>query len=78
MTATARKVLADCKTAPDLLEAESDTARFRVLWVSGVALLRSVGYGSGNLVCVGGLCVHTGLLGLPIQPALTARADGQL
>jgi hypothetical protein len=43
MTATARKVLADCKTAHDLLEAESDTARFRVLWVSGVALLRSVG-----------------------------------
>lgn len=44
MTATARKVLADCKTAHNLLEAESDTARFRVLWVSGVALLRSVGH----------------------------------
>src|SRR4051794_28573542 len=44
MTATARKVLADCETAHDLLEAESDTARFRVLWVSGVALLRSVGH----------------------------------
>ncbi len=43
MTATARKVLADCKKAHDLLEAESDTARFRVLWVAGVALLRSVG-----------------------------------
>ena len=44
MTATARKVLADCKKAHDLLEAESDTARFRLLWVSGVALLRSVGH----------------------------------
>lgn len=44
MTATARRVLADCKTAHDLLEMESDVARFRVLWVSGVALLRSVGH----------------------------------
>jgi hypothetical protein len=44
VTATARKVLADCKTAHELLEAESDTARFRVLWVSGIALLRSVGH----------------------------------
>lgn len=44
MTATARKVLADCKKAHDLLEVESDTARFRLLWVSGVALARSVGH----------------------------------
>ncbi len=44
MTATARKVLADCMTAHDLLDIESDAARFRVLWVSGVALLRSVGH----------------------------------
>lgn len=43
MTATARKVLADCRTAYDLLEVESDATRFRVLWVAGVALLRSVG-----------------------------------
>jgi hypothetical protein len=44
MTATARKVLADSRTVHDLLETESDAARFRVLWVSGVALLRSVGH----------------------------------
>lgn len=44
MATIARKVLADCKTAHGLLEAESDAARFRVVWVSGVALLRSVGH----------------------------------
>lgn len=44
MTSTARKVLADCKTAYDLLEEETDVARFRVLWAAGVALLRSVGH----------------------------------
>lgn len=44
MTITARKVLADCKTAHELLEIESDAVRFRLLWISGVALLRSVGH----------------------------------
>ncbi len=44
MTTTARKVLADCKTVHSLLEMESDAAHFRVLWVSGSALLRSVGH----------------------------------
>jgi hypothetical protein len=44
LTVTARKVLADCKAAHSLLETESDNVRFRVIWVSGVALLRSVGH----------------------------------
>jgi hypothetical protein len=42
------------------------------------AYLQTVILGSGNLASVGGICVHTGLLGLPIQSALIARADGQL
>lgn len=44
MTTTARKVLADCKAAHELLETENNAVRFRLLWVSGVALLRSVGH----------------------------------
>ncbi len=44
MAATAKKILADCRTAHDLLETESDAARFRLLWLSSVALLRSVGH----------------------------------
>jgi hypothetical protein len=44
VTATARKILADCETAHELLETESDAVRFRLLWVSGVALLCSVGH----------------------------------
>lgn len=44
MTTTARKVLADCKAAHGLLETELDAMRFRLLWASGVALLRSVGH----------------------------------
>lgn len=43
MTIAARKALANCKTAYDL-EAGSEAARFRVSWVLGVALLRSVGH----------------------------------
>ncbi len=44
MTTTARRALADCRKALDLLEMESDAAQFRVLWVAAVALLRSVGH----------------------------------
>jgi hypothetical protein len=44
MLTVARKVLADCKAAHELLETESDAARFRLIWVAGVALLRTVGH----------------------------------
>lgn len=40
----ARRVLADCKHALDLLQMESQAASFRVLWVAGIALARTVGY----------------------------------
>lgn len=40
----ARKVLADCKHALDLLETETAPETFRVLWVAGVALARAVGH----------------------------------
>ena len=44
MVTVARKVLADCKAAHELLEMECDAARFRLMWVAGVALLRTVGH----------------------------------
>jgi hypothetical protein len=44
MLTAARRVLLDCRVAYELLELESDDARFRVLWVGAVALLRSVGH----------------------------------
>ncbi|HEU4921824.1 MAG TPA: hypothetical protein VFT23_01975 [Burkholderiales bacterium] len=40
----ARQVLADCRHARDLLEAETSSDNFRVLWVAGVALARAVGH----------------------------------
>lgn len=44
MVQQARRVLADCKHALDLLQAESQPETFRVLWVAGVALVRAVGH----------------------------------
>jgi hypothetical protein len=44
MNLTARTVLSDCKNAHALLDDESDTIRFRLFWVAGVALLRAVGH----------------------------------
>ena len=40
----AEKVLADCKKAVELMEAEENPDSFRVLWVACLALLRSVGH----------------------------------
>lgn len=44
MVQHARRVLADCKHALDLLQEESQPETFRVLWVAGVALVRAVGH----------------------------------
>jgi hypothetical protein len=44
MSTVARKVLTDCKNAHTFLEEETDATRFRILWVAGVALLRTVGH----------------------------------
>jgi len=44
MTDVARRVLADCSVATELLEDEADETRFRILWVAAVALLRAVGH----------------------------------
>jgi hypothetical protein len=44
MTEVARRVLADCRVATELLEEEADETRFRILWVAAVALLRAVGH----------------------------------
>ncbi len=44
MNLTAKTVLGDCKNAHALLEEESDPIRFRLFWIAGVALLRSVGH----------------------------------
>ena len=44
MTLKARSVLSDCKHALDLLQEESQPDTFRVLWVAGIALARSVGH----------------------------------
>ena len=44
MTIVARRVLADCETALEMLEDERDERRWRVLWVGALALLRAVGH----------------------------------
>ena len=44
MLQNARRVLADCKHAHELLENESQPESFRVLWVAGIALARAVGH----------------------------------
>ena len=44
MTAAARKVLADCEVALEMLEEEEDEQRWRVLWAGAMALLRAVGH----------------------------------
>ena len=44
MTATARKVLNDCRHAHELLELEENERKFRLLWVSCSSLLRAVGH----------------------------------
>ena len=44
MTAAARRVLADCEAALEMLEDERDERRWRVLWVGALALLRAVGH----------------------------------
>ena len=44
MTATARKVLADCEAVLGMLEEEENGYRRRVLWAGALALLRAVGH----------------------------------
>jgi hypothetical protein len=44
MTATARKILSDLRVAQELLQMEQSSERFRVLWVSSVALCRAIGH----------------------------------
>lgn len=44
MVLRARKVLDDCKHALSLLEDVTEPDTFRVLWVSGIALARTVGH----------------------------------
>jgi hypothetical protein len=44
MTTVARQVLADCEIALEMLEGESDLARWRVQWAGALALLRAVGH----------------------------------
>ena len=44
MTVAARRVLADCEAALEMLEDERDEQRWRVLWVGASALLRAVGH----------------------------------
>jgi hypothetical protein len=40
----AREVLKDCWAACDLLDVETDPQRFKLLWISAIALLRAVGH----------------------------------
>ena len=40
----ARRVLADCEAALEMLEDERDEQRWRVLWVGALALVRAVGH----------------------------------
>lgn len=44
LTRMARKVLADCEIALEMLEAEQDLARWRVNWAGALALVRAVGH----------------------------------
>jgi hypothetical protein len=44
MSLAAREVLTDCELAHEMLEAEQDEDRWRVLWAGAVALLRVVGH----------------------------------
>jgi hypothetical protein len=43
IAASARKVLSDCQVALEMLETEQQLERWRVVWVSTVALIRGVG-----------------------------------
>lgn len=44
MTTRARLVLEDCKLALQLLENETDLRRWRLHWVSAIALIRAIGH----------------------------------
>ena len=44
MLENARRVLADCKHAHELLEDELQAGSFRILWVAGIAMARAVGH----------------------------------
>ena len=44
MTTAARRVLADCEAALEMLEDERDEQRWRVLWIGAMTLLRAVGH----------------------------------
>ena len=44
MTVAARRVLADCEVVLEMLDAEREEQRWRVLWVGALALLRAVGH----------------------------------
>ena len=49
MTARARNVLEDCRTALRLLEDEKDLQRWRIHWVAALALIRAVGHVLGKV-----------------------------
>ncbi len=49
MQLVARRVLTDCKKAWEFLDAETDQDRYRILWVSELALLRAVGHVLGKV-----------------------------
>ncbi len=51
MTGTARKVLADCRYAHELLELEENERKFKLLWVSCSSLLRAVGHALYKVDC---------------------------
>ena len=44
-------MLADCELAINMLEDESHPARWRVIWVATVALLRTIGHVLKNVDC---------------------------
>ena len=44
MTQNAREVLDDCRLALQMLEGETESRRWRVLWVAAAALVRAVGH----------------------------------
>lgn len=47
-----RAVIEDCRLCLDMMEEEENPDRFRVVWIGGLALLRSVGHCLKNIDCV--------------------------
>ncbi|MBD3671242.1 MAG: hypothetical protein HUJ29_10745 [Gammaproteobacteria bacterium] len=51
MTATARKILNDCRYAHELLELEENERKFKLLWIACSSLLRAVGHALYKVDC---------------------------